>query len=284
MAESFRFRNDSAISSMPALCTRQGQGKLRDLADVSIQIEPGAAHLLKARQLMHAALHPLLRRNARHRTVIRNELHRTGRIKRVPEAPRISRRYQRISSSKSSVAGRVLGCQLASRYAASPVANAVKRERISCSGAGAVNVPEAANSPRNLPQQAPYTSPLEQGQRSSWLSSTWFSSVMPPSIKNGHVKKASHQESTAQRNARSAGDTNPPAERAFLFSIVQFERTYTVRISGNAYSAIARAGVSAAEGLPTYAPRYLAAGWLSATLVYLPKMFSRRVLPSYSVR
>ena len=32
---------------------------------------------------MHAALHPLLRRNARHRTVIRNELHRTGRIKRA---------------------------------------------------------------------------------------------------------------------------------------------------------------------------------------------------------
>ena len=75
------------------------------------------------------------------------------------------------------------------------------------------------------------------------------------------------------------------AERAFLFSIVKFERTYTVRISGNAYSAIARAGVSAAEGLPTYAPRYLAAGWESATLVWpLPKMFSRRVLPSYSVR
>ena len=151
-------------------------------------------------------------------------------------------------------------------------------------------MPEAANSPRNLPQQAPYTSPLEQGQRSSC-----FSSVMPTSIKNAphqespHQKalhqKPQHQESTAQRNARSAGNTHPPAERAFLFSIVKFERTYTVRISGNAYSAIARAGVSAAEGLPTYAPRYLAAGWLSATLVWpLPKMFSRRVLPSYSVR
>ena len=99
------------------------------------------------------------------------------------------------------------------------------------------------------------------------------------------VKKAQRQEGTAQRNARSAGGTNPPAERTFLFSIVKFERTYMVRISGNAYSAIARAGVSAAEGLPTYAPRYLAAGWLSATLVWpLPKMFSRRVLPSYSVR
>ena len=99
------------------------------------------------------------------------------------------------------------------------------------------------------------------------------------------VKEAPRQEGTAQRNARSAGDTNPPAERAFLFSIVKFERTYTVRFSGNSYSAIARAGVSAAEGLPTYAPRYLAAGWESATLVWpLPKMFSRRVLPSYSVR
>ena len=32
---------------------------------------------------MHAALHPLLRRNTRHRTVIRNELHRTGCIKRA---------------------------------------------------------------------------------------------------------------------------------------------------------------------------------------------------------
>ena len=83
MAESFRFRNDSAISSMPTLCTYERQGKLRDLADVSIHIEPGAAHLLKARQLMHAALHPLLRRDTRHRTVIRNELHRTGRIKRA---------------------------------------------------------------------------------------------------------------------------------------------------------------------------------------------------------
>ena len=151
-------------------------------------------------------------------------------------------------------------------------------------------MPEAANSPRNLPQQAPYTSPLEQGQRSSWLSSTWFSSVMPTSIKNAphqesRHQKALHQKSTAQRNARSAGDTHPPAERAFLFSIVKFERTYTVRFSGNAYSAIARAGVSAADGLPTYAPRYLAAGWESATLVWpLPKMFSRRVLPSYSVR
>ena len=150
-------------------------------------------------------------------------------------------------------------------------------------------MPEAANSPRNLPQQAPYTSPLEQGQRSSWLSSTWFSSVMPPSIKNAPRQEgALYQESdggTAQRNARPAGDTNPPAERAFLFSIVKFERTYTARFSGNAYSAIARAGVSAAEGLPTYAPRYLAAGWESATLVWpLPKMFSRRVLPSYSVR
>ncbi|MDU2145934.1 MAG: hypothetical protein E7E68_10635, partial [Staphylococcus sp.] len=67
-----------------------------------------------------------------------------------------------------------------------------------------------------------------------------------------HVKKAQRQEGTAQRNARSAGDTKPPAERAFLFSIVKFERTYTARFSDNAYSAIARAGVSAAEGLPTY--------------------------------
>lgn len=172
MAESFRFRNDSAISSMPTLCTYERQGKLRDLADVSIHIEPGAAHLLKARQLMHAALHPLLRRDTRHRTVIRNELHRTGRIKR---ATRSTQNIQAIPADiilQLKVAGRVLGCQLASRYAASPVANAVKRERISCSGAGAVSVPEAANSPRNLPQQAPYTSPLEQGQRSSWLSST----------------------------------------------------------------------------------------------------------------
>ena len=32
---------------------------------------------------MHAALHPLLRRNTPHRTVIRNELHRTGHIKRA---------------------------------------------------------------------------------------------------------------------------------------------------------------------------------------------------------
>ena len=83
MAESFRFRNDSAISSMPAFYTYERQGKLRNLADVTIHIEPGAVHLLKARQLMHVALHPLLRRNARHRTVIRNELHRTGRIKRA---------------------------------------------------------------------------------------------------------------------------------------------------------------------------------------------------------
>ena len=83
MAESFRFRNDSAISSMPTLCTYERQGKLRDLANVTIHIEPGAAHLLKTRQLMHATLHPLLRRNTRHRTVIRNELHRTGYIKRA---------------------------------------------------------------------------------------------------------------------------------------------------------------------------------------------------------
>ena len=68
---------------MSTLCTYARQGKLRDLADVSIHVEPGAAHLLKARQLMHATLHPLLRRNTRHRTVIRNELHRTGCIKRA---------------------------------------------------------------------------------------------------------------------------------------------------------------------------------------------------------
>ena len=166
-----------------------------------------------------------------------------------------------------------------------PVANAVKRERISCSGAGAVNVPEAANSPRNLPQQAPYTSPLEQGQRSSWLSSTWFSSVMPPSIKNGPRQEgiASRKHSAKKRPLRRGYKSS--SRTGVLVSIVKFERTYTARFSGNAYSAIARAGVSAAEGLPTYAPRYLAAGWLSATLVWpLPKMFSRRVLPSYSVR
>ena len=149
----------------------------------------------------------------------------------------------------SKAAGRVLGCQLANRYAASPAANAVKREGISCSGAGAVNVPEAANSPRNLPQQAPYTSPLEQGQRSSRLSSTWFSSVMPPSIKN-----ALCQESVASRAQRketpALPETNPPAERAFLFSIVKFERTYTVRFSGNAYSAIARAGCQRPKAYP----------------------------------
>ena len=167
MAESFRFRNNSAISSMLALCTRQGQGKWRDLADVSIHIEPGAAHLLKARQLMHAALHPLLRRNTRHRAVIRNELHRAGGVKGA------ARSTQNIQAIPADIILQLQGGRASTRMPArqqvrrTPIAKAVKRERISCSGAGAVSVPEAANSPRNLPQQAPYTSPLEQGQRSS---------------------------------------------------------------------------------------------------------------------
>ena len=154
MAESFRFRNDSAIS----LCALPAGG------------ESGKA----------------------------NERHHPHRTRRRPPSQNATAHACCPSpvppQGCSRVAGRVLGCQLANRYAASPIANAVKRERISCSGAGAVSVPEAANSPRNLPQQAPYTSPLEQGQRSSW-----FSSVMPTSIKKRPLRRGH----SPQQNGRS---------------------------------------------------------------------------------
>lgn len=275
MAESFRFRNDSAISFMPALCTYERPEKLRDLADVTIHIEPGAAHLLKARQLMHATLHPLLRRNTRHRTVIRNELHRTGRIKRA------TRRSQNIQAIPTDIILQLQGGRASTRM---PARQQVRR--IPSRKRGKTRAHQLLR--RGSSQRAGGSKLAQEPAAASAVHLTARAGAAVIMVKFNLVQFShanQYKESTARRNARSAGDTNPPAERAFLFSIVKFERTYTVRISGNAYSAIARAGVSAAEGLPTYAPRYLAAGWESATLVWpLPKMFSRRVLPSYSVR
>jgi hypothetical protein len=56
---------------------------------------------------------------------------------------------QRIRGSRSIAAGRVEECQLRSRYAGSPTANALYRLRISCSAVAAVAVPSCSR-----PQQS----------------------------------------------------------------------------------------------------------------------------------
>ncbi len=82
------------------------------MADVTIHIEPGAAHLLLTGVLAERC---------------------TDSTEGVEDT---SQNIEAATSLNSEVAGRVLGCQLANRYA-SPVTNAVKRERIGCSGISA---------------------------------------------------------------------------------------------------------------------------------------------------
>jgi hypothetical protein len=59
-----------------------------------------------------------------------------------------SRPVQRTVGSSSSDGGRVEGCQVSSRYAGSPTAKALYRERISCSAVPAVAVP-SCNRPQH---------------------------------------------------------------------------------------------------------------------------------------
>ena len=281
MAESFRLRNDSAISSMPALCMRIRGVSGRHHSHRTRRRPPSQSATAHACCPSPAPPQERPAPNGNTQRTPPCRTHQTGHPKR-PEYPGDTSGYHPPTPRRAGE------CSDASSPAGTPhppVANAVKRERISCSGAGAVSVPEAANSPRNLPQQAPYTSPLEQGQRSSWLSSTWFSSVMPTSIKNAPHQESPHQKAQRKETPAPPGIHIPQQNGRSCFQSLSLSEPTRLRFSGNAYSAIARAGVSAAEGLPTYAPRYLAAGWESATLVWpLPKMFSRRVLPSYSVR
>ncbi|CAK7282167.1 hypothetical protein SGPA1_20133 [Streptomyces misionensis JCM 4497] len=76
-----------------------------------------------------------------------------------PSASRISRPVHRIRGSRSSRSGRVLGCQVRSRYCASPLTNAQYRDRISSSAVGALAAPEWKR-----PQQASYGCGSPQGQ------------------------------------------------------------------------------------------------------------------------
>lgn len=208
MAESFRFRNDSAISSMPTLCTYERQGKLRDLANVSIHVEPGAAHLLKARQLVHAALHPLLRRGARHRPVIRNELHRAGGVKGA------ARRAQNIQAVPADIIlqlqGARAGTRMPARQQVRRIANRkggktrahqlLRRGSSQRAGGGKLAQEPATAGAVHLAARAGAAVVMIQFSHAN----QYRERAAP---RKPRVKKAQRQEGTAQRNARSAGDT-----------------------------------------------------------------------------
>ncbi|CCB77702.1 protein of unknown function [Streptantibioticus cattleyicolor NRRL 8057 = DSM 46488] len=75
-----------------------------------------------------------------------------------PVVPRISSRVQRTPGAGSTAGGRVSGCQLRSRYASSPTANALNRERINSSAVAARAAPLCSR-----PQHPGYPAPLPHG-------------------------------------------------------------------------------------------------------------------------
>ena len=178
------------------------------LADVTVHVEPGAAHLLKARQLMHAALHPLLRRNTRHRTVIRNELHRTGYIKRA------ARRAQNIQAVPADIVLQLQGARAGARMPARQQVRRIagrkggktrahqllRRGGGQRSGGGKLAQEPAAAGAVHLAARAGAAIIVVK-----FSHATQYRERAAP--RKPRVKKAQRQEGTAQRNARSAGDT-----------------------------------------------------------------------------
>ena len=192
-----------------APCMRQGRRE-PELADVAIHIEPGAAHLLKARQLMHAALHPLLHRGARHRTVVGNELHRAGRIKRA------ARRAQNIQAIPADIILQLQGTRAGARV---PTRQQVRR--IAGRKRGKARAHQLLR--RGSGQRAGGGKLAQEPAAADavhFATRTWATVIM---IQFSHANqyreraaprkprsiKAQRQEGAAQRNARSAGDTCP---------------------------------------------------------------------------
>lgn len=208
MAESFRFRNDSAISLYALDAPSPQEARAGKLTNVAVHVEPGAAHLLKARQLVHAALHPLLRRGARHRPVIRNELHRTGGVK---GATRSTQNIQAVSADtilqlQGGRAGtrmparqqvRRIPCRKGGKTRAHQLLRRGSGQR---TGGGKLAQEPAAAGAVHLATRAGAAVVMIQFSHANQYRER-------DAPRKPRVKKAQRQEGTAQRNARSAGDT-----------------------------------------------------------------------------
>ena len=216
---------------------------------------------------MHAALHPLLRRDTRHRTVIRNELHRTGRIKRA------TRRGQNIQAIPTDIILQLQGGWASTRM---PARQQVRRIPSRKRGkTRAHQLPRRGSSQRagggKLAQEPAAAGAVHLAARAGAAVIMVKFNLVQFSHANQYKERAASRKpaSKAQRKETPAppGIHIPQQNGRSCFQSLSLSEPTRLRFSGNAYSAIARAGVSAAEGLPTYAPRYLAAGWESATLV-----------------